>query len=207
MLIGYARVSTVEQVAGLEAQERDLRAAGCEEIFAEKVSSIAAERPRLKEALRFVRKGDTLICTKPDRLARSIKNLVDVMEDLAKRQVVLRILSMGDSDPASPTGKLMLTLLGAIAEFERELMLSRQREGIAKAKAEGKYIGRPTNIDIAEIRRRYAAGETPTEVAKSLGVARSSVYRLLKNNPPQSRKLRQSLAKVSSQKREKPRAL
>jgi DNA invertase Pin-like site-specific DNA recombinase len=113
---------------------------------------------------------------------------------------------MGDSDPTTPTGKLMITLLGAVAEFERELMLSRQREGIAKAKAAGKYLGRPTNLDINEIRRRYAAGATPTEVAMSLGVARSSVYRLLKNNPPQSRKLRETLAaRGSGTKGEKPR--
>ena len=143
MLVGYARTSTVEQAAGLAAQRRDLKAAGCEKIFAEQVSSVA-ERAKLTAALEFVREGDVLVVTKPDRLARSTRNLLDIVEDLERRGIALVVLSMGGQriDTRSPTGKLMLTMLGAIATFERDLMLERQREGIAKAAAEGKYKGR-----------------------------------------------------------------
>jgi DNA invertase Pin-like site-specific DNA recombinase len=108
------------------------------------VSSVSAGRPKLEEALRFVREGDVLIATKPDRLARSTRQLLDLVEDLDRRKVSLILLSMGGEriDSRSPTGKLMLTVLGAMAEFERNMMLERQREGIAKAKAEGKYASR-----------------------------------------------------------------
>src|ERR1700722_10111847 len=134
MIVGYARTSTLDQQAGLQAQVRDLEAAGCERTFQEHVSSVSAARPKLEEALRFVREGDVLIATKPDRLARSTRQLLDIVEDLDRRKVSLVILSMGGEriDSRSSTGKLMLTVLGAMAEY---MMLERQREGIAKAKA------------------------------------------------------------------------
>ena len=136
ILVGYARVSTYDQQAGLDAQIRDLKAAGCEEIFSEQVSAVA-QRDRLKEALRFVRRGDTLVACKPDRLARSTTDLLRIVDDLDRRGVGLIMLSMGGQriDTRSPTGKLMVTMLAAIAEFERGLLLERQREGVAKAKA------------------------------------------------------------------------
>jgi DNA invertase Pin-like site-specific DNA recombinase len=155
MMIGYARTSTVEQAAGLAAQRRDLKAAGCEKIFAEQVSSIA-ERAKLTEALEFVREDDVLVVTKPDRLARSTRNLLDIVEDLETHRIALVVLSMGGQriDTRSPTGRLMLTMLGAIAAFERDLMLERQREGIASAAAEGKYKGRaPTLSPVGRPRR------------------------------------------------------
>src|ERR1019366_6431568 len=140
---GYARVSTHDQQAGLDAQIRDLKVAGCEEIFQEQISALA-KRDRLTEALRFVRRGDTLIVTKPDRLARNTTDLLRIVEDLDRRGVGLIMLSMGGQqiDTRSPTGRLMITMLAAIAEFERGLLLERQREGVAKAKADGKYKGR-----------------------------------------------------------------
>src|ERR1700676_3211227 len=143
ILVGYARVSTYDQQAGLDAQIRDLKAAGCEEIFSEQVSAVA-QRDRLKEALRFVRRGDTLVVCKPDRLARSTTDLLRIVEDLDRRGVGMIMLSMGGQqiDTRAPTGKLMITMLGAIAEFERGLLLERQREGIAKAKQDRKYRGR-----------------------------------------------------------------
>ena len=141
-LIGYARTSTVDQAAGLEAQERDLNAVGCTRIFTEQVSSVDVKaREQLDAALGYVREGDTLVVTKLDRLARSVAHLLDVLAVLTGKGAALSILDMG-IDTSTPTGKLMLTVLGGVAEFERAIMLERQREGIAKAKAAGKYKGR-----------------------------------------------------------------
>ena len=183
MIVGYARTSTLDQQAGLQAQVRDLEAAGCERTFQEHVSSVAAARPKLEEALRFVREGDVLIATKPDRLARSTRQLLDIVEDLDRRKVSLILLSMGGEriDSRSPTGKLMLTMLGAMAEFERNMMLERQREGIAKAKAEGKYAGRqPTaRAKAADILRMAGEGKTRERIAMDLEISLASVYRVL----------------------------
>lgn len=181
MLIGYARTSTLDQKAGLEAQRRDLAAAGCERIFEEQVSSVdVVKREALAEALSFARQGDTLIVTKLDRLARSVAHLVDVLAQLDGKGVALRILAMG-IDTSTPTGKLMLNILGSVAEFEREIMLERQREGIAKAKAEGKYKGRaPTaRAQSDEVLRLRDEGVGGTEIAKRLEIGRASVYRVL----------------------------
>jgi DNA invertase Pin-like site-specific DNA recombinase len=182
MLVGYARTSTLEQEAGLEAQERDLRAIGAEKVFLERVSSVA-RRQRLEAALEFVREGDVLVVTKPDRLARSVGDLLTIVGRLEAKGVGLRVLSMGGSevDTSTPTGRLMLTMLGAVAEFERALMLERQREGIAKAKADGRYKGRaPTARRKAEeVKRLRAEGLKPTEIAARLGIGRASVYRVL----------------------------
>ncbi|NKE47623.1 recombinase family protein [Roseomonas frigidaquae] len=182
MLVGYARTSTVEQEAGLEAQERDLKAAGCERLFSERVSSLA-KRAQLEAVLGFVREGDVLVVTKPDRLARSVSDLLATVSALEGKGVALRVLSMGGSalDTGTPTGRLMLTMLGAVAEFERSLMLERQREGIAKAKADGRYRGRaPTaQAKAAEVHRLKAEGAKPSEIATRLGIGRASVYRLL----------------------------
>lgn len=179
MIIGYARTSTTEQAAGLEAQQRDLKATGAEKVFAEKVSSVA-QRARLNECLAFLREGDVLMVTKPDRLARSTAELLSIEADLTARKVGLVVLSMGGErlDTRNPTSKLMLTILAGVATWEREIMLERQREGIAKAKSEGKYKGRPASIDAFEV-KRVARLVGPTEAAKRLGVARSTVYRLL----------------------------
>jgi DNA invertase Pin-like site-specific DNA recombinase len=180
MLIGYARTSTTEQTAGLDAQIRDLKAAGAEKLFSEQCSS-KAQRPKLTECLRFLREGDTLVVTKPDRLARSTADLLSIAEDLSTRGVGLVIQSMGmdTRNGSNPTAKLMLAVIGAIAQFERELILERQREGIAKAKSEGRYKGRPPSLDRAAVRRMQAEGIRPTAIAEKLGVARSSIYRIL----------------------------
>ena len=182
MKVGYGRTSTAEQDAGLEAQERDLRAAGAEKLFLEKVSSVA-RREALEAALDFVRDGDVLVVTKPDRLARSTADLLGIVARLEIKGVGLVVLSMGGQplDTRTATGKMMLTVLAAVAEFERNLMLERQREGIAKAKAEGKYQGRvPTAQRQAEAARKLRAeGVHPAEIGKRLGISRASVYRVL----------------------------
>ncbi|WP_425088182.1 recombinase family protein [Stappia sp.] len=184
-IVGYARTSTLDQKAGLDAQLRDLEAADCDKIFKEELSSVATQRPQLEAALDYVREGDTLLVTKLDRLARSVADLVTITEALRKKGVALRILSM-NLDTATPTGKLMLNLLGSIAEFERELMLERQREGIARAKAKGKYKGRaPTaRRKAADVIRLKADGKTGDQIAAELGIGRASVFRILKTNRP-----------------------
>ena len=179
MIIGYGRTSTTDQTAGLAGQERDLAAAGATKLFTEQVSSVA-QRGRLAECLAFLREGDVLMVTKPDRLARSTAELLAIEADLFKRGIGLVILSMGGErlDTRNPTSKLMLTILAGVATWEREIMLERQREGIAKAKSEEKYKGWPASIDAAEI-KRLTGTMGPAAIAKHLGIARSTVYRLL----------------------------
>jgi DNA invertase Pin-like site-specific DNA recombinase len=179
VIIGYARTSTLDQAAGFEAQLRDLGAAGTEKVFQEQVSSVGT-RPQLDAALDFIREGDTMVVTRLDRLARSTAHLLQIVETIERKGAALRVLSL-NLDTATATGRLMLTMLGAIAEFERKLMLERQREGIAKAKAAGKYKGRaPTaRAKLDEIRALRSEGIGATEVARRLGIGRASVYRLL----------------------------
>jgi DNA invertase Pin-like site-specific DNA recombinase len=182
MIVGYARTSTETQLAGLESQLEILAAAGCERIFREQVSSVS-RRDKLEEALRFVRDGDTLVATKPDRVARSTRDLLDIVDQLTKKGVGLRILSMGgmELDTKQATSKLMLTVLGAIYEFDREIMLERQREGIKKAAEEGKYKGRAPTARRKEgvILKLRGQGIKPTDIAKQVGVSRASVYRII----------------------------
>jgi len=181
MLVGYARTSTLDQTAGLEAQERELAEAGCTKVFVEQVSSVDVKaREALAQALEFVREGDTLVVTKLDRLARSVAHLMELLEMIEAKGASLRILSMG-IDTSTATGKLMLTLLGGVAEFERSIMLERQREGIAKAKALGKYKGRkPTaKAKAEEVLKLHQEGVGGTAIAKRLGIGRASVYRIL----------------------------
>lgn len=179
MDIGYARTSTVDQVAGFDAQKRDLETAGCAKVFAEQVSSVA-ERDQLDAAIDYLRDGDALVVTKLDRLARSMRDLLDLVARIEAKGAGLRILNM-NLDTATATGKLMLQVLGSVAEFERSMMLERQREGIAKAKAEGKFKGRaPTaRAKAGEVEAMLRAGKSPTEIAKKLGIGRSSVYRAM----------------------------
>src|ERR1700676_4673789 len=168
MLVGYARTSTTDQKAGLDAQERDLRVAGAERVFAEQASSVA-QRGSLKACLEFMRERDVLVVTKPDRLARSTAELLAIEADLSRRGIGLLVLSMGGEqlDTRNPTSKLMLTILAGVATWEREIMLERQREGIAKAKGEGKYKGRkPTaQAKAGDVLRLAAEGKTRDAIA------------------------------------------
>ncbi len=181
MLIGYARTSTLEQKAGLEAQRESLKALGCERLYEEQISSVAI-REELSGAMEYARQGDTLVVTKLDRLARSVRHLGEIVEALEVKGVGLKIVDLG-LDTSNATGKLMLNVLGSVAQFEREMMLERQREGIAKAKALGKYKGRhPAAREKApEIRQMVAEGVSKREVAKVLSVSERSVYRALKS--------------------------
>lgn len=179
-LIGYARTSTTDQKAGLAAQLRDLEAAGCTKVFREELSSVADKRPQLAAALDYVREGDTFVVTKLDRLARSVADLVSIQSSLAGKSVGLRVLSL-NLDTSTAIGQLMVNMLGAVAEFERALMLERQREGIAKAKADGKYAGRqPTaRRKAADVLRLRAQGKSAADIVQALGISRASVFRIL----------------------------
>lgn len=178
-IVGYARTSTLEQVAGFEAQLRDLKAAGCTKLFQEQVSSVA-KRQQLEAVLEYLREGDTLIVTKLDRLARNVAHLGQLVGDLRGKGVSLRILDLG-LDTSTPTGELILNMMGAVAQFERQMMLERQREGIAKAKIEGNYKGRaPTAMRQAQRARELAAdGMKRAEIAMRLGVSERSIHRAL----------------------------
>jgi DNA invertase Pin-like site-specific DNA recombinase len=184
MIVGYARTSTADQVAGIDAQERDLRAAGCEKVFREQVSSVG-QRDQLAACLAFLREGDVLVVAKPDRLARNTESLLGIVNDLTARGVGVLVQSMGGVplDTRNPTSKLMLTILAGVATWEREIMLERQREGIKRAQAEGKYKGgQPTVLRQREaIRAMAAQGQGATAIAAALGIGRSSVYRMLED--------------------------
>jgi DNA invertase Pin-like site-specific DNA recombinase len=185
VLIGYARTSTFDQKAGLEGQIDQLRSMGCNKVFSEQVSSVA-EREQLNAALDFAREGDVFVFVRLDRLARSTSDLLQIIAQLEAKKVGLRVLDFGgtEMDTQSPTGKLVLTMFGALAQFERELMLVRQREGIERAKGEGKYQGRaPTaRRQLAMMRDLAGQGLTPPEIATRLNCSRASVYRLLKED-------------------------
>lgn len=182
-VVGYARTSTLDQLAGLEAQIADLTAIGAARIFSEQVSSVA-QRDELDAAMGYVREGDTFVVTKIDRLARSVADLVAIADALKTKGVALRVLSP-DLDTSTPVGQLMLNLLASIAQFERQIMLERQKEGIAKAKREGRYVGRQRTAQrhAAKVKELAAAGTKPAKIAEQLSISRSSVYRVLAVEP------------------------
>lgn len=176
MKIGYARVSSTGQN---EAAQVDLlRRNGAEELYVEKASGTSRDgRPELAKAIRFARKGDVLVVTRLDRLARSVLDLHTIARELQAKGVDL-VATEQSIDTTTPTGRLMFNMLGAIAEFETDLRRERQLEGIAKAKEEGRYRGRPVTIDGEAIRAALAAGDKPAVVARRFNVARSTVYRV-----------------------------
>ncbi|TDR27805.1 recombinase family protein [Hydromonas duriensis] len=179
MIIGYARTSTIEQQAGFDAQIKELQSVGCTKIFQEQVSS-QSKRIQLEAALEYARDGDVFVVTKLDRLARSMRDLMTIIDGLSSKNVTVRILNLG-LDTQTPTAKLILNVLGSIAQFEREMMLERQREGIAKAKADGKYRGRKPISDEQRlsILRLSHDGFTKAVIAKQLNVGEATVYRIL----------------------------
>ncbi len=175
---GYARVSTLDQ--DLTAQRQALRAAGCRVIRAETASGSRRDgRTELQVLLDFVQPGDSLVVTRIDRLARSVRDLQDIVHELKGRGVALRAIEQ-PVDTSTAVGKAFLDMLGVFAEFETNLRRERQLEGIALAKARGAYRGRKPSIDTAEVRRlRDQDGLGPTAIARRLGIGRASVYRAL----------------------------
>lgn len=175
---GYARVSTTDQ--DLTIQREALRAAGCEIIREEMISGTSRQgREELRTLLEFLRDGDTLVVTRLDRLARSMDDLSGIARELHERGVALKATEQ-PVDTSSAAGKAFFQMLGVFAEFETNLRRERQMEGIAKAKSEGKYKGRKPSIDLDEVKRlREEKGMGATEIARELGIARTSVYRLM----------------------------
>ena len=177
-LYGYARVSTIEQELAL--QRAALKAAGCDVIRAEKASGARRDRrTELQVLLDFLRLGDTLVVTRIGRLARSMKDLQDIIHELKEKGVVLRATEQ-PVDTGTAAGKAFLDMLGVFAEFETNLRRERQLEGIAAAKVRGIYTGRKPRIDPMAARRlREKQKLGPAAITKQLGIGRASVYRAL----------------------------
>lgn len=178
--VGYARVSTREQ--SVDSQTDVLDAAGCARVFVDHASGTLARRPALTEALSYLRDGDTLVVTKLDRLGRSVKNLKDIADELERRGVGLRALSQG-IDTTTPGGRLFFHMLAAIAEFERDLIVERTKDGLASARARGRKGGAKPKMSAAKIRQARAMYDqkehTVQEIAEVLGVSRPTIYRHL----------------------------
>ena len=180
MKIGYVRVSTEEQ--NTARQEIMLRELGVDELFVDRASGKNADRPELNRMMNFVRRGDTVIVESISRFARNTRDLLDLVERLTEKQV--EFVSRKEAiDTTTPTGKFMLTVFAAVAELEREYILQRQREGIAIAKQQGKYRGRPPKVypDFERIAVRWQKGEiTAVQAMKQLGMSKTRFYERVK---------------------------
>ena len=181
-IIGYARVSTDGQ--SLQSQTEALHQAGASRVYSEKLSGAYADRPQLAKPIQALGNGDTLVVCKLDRLARSTRDLLNTLDAIGKAGATFRSLADQWADTTTPHGRLMLTVLGGLAEFERHLILSRTAEGRTRAQANGVRFGRKpalTAYQRAEALRRRAAGETLTEIAKSFNVSHMTIARLEQN--------------------------
>lgn len=189
MRIGYVRVSSLDQ--NPDRQIEDLKALQVEKIFMEKISGKNTDRPELQKMLSFIREGDTLIVHSLDRLARNLADLLTMVQELTDRGVSVVFmnerLSFDAGADASPTSKLMLSMIGAFAEFERSMIRRRQAEGIALAKERGVYKGRPRSISdetLEKVNALVDQGIPLATAAKKVGISRSTVYRYLQMNTP-----------------------
>ena len=183
-LYGYARVSTRDQ--DLAAQDAELRATGCAKVFKEKASGAKTDRPELAKVIRRLEPGDVLVVTRLDRLARSTRDLLNVLDELGKRGAGFRSLKDTWADTTTPHGKLMLTILGGLAEFERSLIAARTGEGRKRAQERGVRFGRPRKLTAHqrdEVLQRLAAGETQADVARLLNVSPPTISRLAASSP------------------------
>jgi DNA invertase Pin-like site-specific DNA recombinase len=179
MIIGYARVSTDGQT--LDAQEAALKAAGATRVYSEKISGTVTDRRALARAIAALGQDDTLLVTRLDRLARSTRDLLNVLATIADKGAGFRSLADTWADTTTPHGKLMITVLGGLAEFERSLILARTGEGRARAMARGVRFGRKPKLSpfqIAEALKRREAGESLTDIARTYGVNHSTISRL-----------------------------
>jgi DNA invertase Pin-like site-specific DNA recombinase len=178
-LYGYARVSTNGQ--DLTSQEAELLAAGCARVFKEKASGARTDRAELAKVIRRLEPGDVVMVTRLDRLARSTRDLLNIMATIGEREAGFRSLKDTWADTTTPHGRLMLTVLGGLAEFERELIRARTGDGRKRAKARGVKFGRPTALTAhqrAEALQRLAQGEAQADLARSYGVSQATISRL-----------------------------
>lgn len=179
MLVGYARVSTDDQ--NLDLQLDALKAAGCKELFTDKVTGIAKTKDGLEAALKYVREGDTLVVWKLDRLGRTVKGLVELVEGFQARGVQFK--SVTDSiDTSTPAGRFFFHVMAALAEMERELIKERTKAGLSAARARGRKGGRKPKMDaskIASAKTLLDSGMTGQEIATNLGVSRATLYRAI----------------------------
>jgi DNA invertase Pin-like site-specific DNA recombinase len=179
MLLGYARVSTGSQ--SLESQQAALQAVGAEKVFAEKISGIVTDRRQLARAIAALNAGDVLLVTRLDRLARSTRDLLNVLATISEKGAGFRSLADTWADTTTAHGRLMLTILGGLAEFERELIKARTADGRKRALDRGVQFGRKpklTTHQVAEALTRRANGETLTEIGRSYNVSYSTISRL-----------------------------
>lgn len=176
-VVGYRRVSSSAQ--NLSRQELN----GCDKIFEEKITGAKRDRPELKSMLEYIREGDEVRVHSIDRLARDLRDLQNIIEQINGKDVTIKFLkeqlTFKPSAEADPFAKLQFQLMGAFAEFERRIIRERQREGIARAKERGVYTGRKRQIDPQQVKEMHQQGQGATEIAKALGIGRASVYRLL----------------------------
>jgi DNA invertase Pin-like site-specific DNA recombinase len=176
---GYARVSTDGQT--LAAQDAALRGAGCAKVFSEKARGAKTDRAELRKVVSWLSEGDVLVVTRLDRLARSTRDLLNTLDETAKRGAGFKSLADTWADTTTPHGRLMLAVLGGLAEFERELIKARTGEGRARAKARGVHMGRPSSLSPHQQREALArreAGETLIDIARRFGVSHSAIARL-----------------------------
>jgi DNA invertase Pin-like site-specific DNA recombinase len=178
-IYGYARVSTDGQT--LASQDAQLHEAGCAKVFAEKVSGAKTDRAELGKVLKRLQAGDVLVVTRLDRLARSTRDLLNILHTLGERSIGFKSLADAWADTTTPHGRLLVTMLAGIAEFERELIKARTSEGRARAKARGVHMGRPLKLtphQRAEAVARRNAGETLVDIARSYNVSHPTISRL-----------------------------
>ena len=178
-IYGYARVSTDGQT--LAAQDAALAAAGCAKVYSEKISGARSDRPQLAKLLKALGEGDTVVVTRLDRLARSTRDLLNILDAIAQAGATFKSLADAWADTTTPHGRLMLTVLGGLAEFERELIRTRTGEGRARAKARGVHMGRPPKLtphQRHEALARREAGESLSDIARTYGVAHTTIARL-----------------------------
>lgn len=179
MLIGYARVSSIDQ--NLNIQIEQLNNFGCEKVFSEKVSGKSKDRSELVEMIQYVRDGDIVVVTKTDRLARNTIDALTIAKNLKDKEVGLKLLDLGDVDINSDLGHVIFTVMSTFAELERKRINQRRQEGQDRARAEGKHLGRYKNMELrGNIIKRLDLGESKHSIAKSLACSRTTVYAVAK---------------------------
>lgn len=185
MRIGYARVSTKSQGESLDTQHEALRAAGCSKVFADVISGARSDRPGLCAALEYMRDDDVLVVTRLDRLGRTALDTLRTIDELSRRDLAVIVMSP-ELDTRSKEGRLMVAIMSGLAEFERDLLIERTREGVAHARAEGRVAGPKPKLSSEQVRLARKAvvdGESVSSVARSLGVSRQTVYRAMERDP------------------------